>query len=90
MISADPCIVYRAEEAIQATQKIGSPVVVKPLDANHGRGVSINLTQDADVKAGFASSGTTFKQFCHSDRELCRRLRSPHSASFKRRLQFPV
>lgn len=49
-------IVYSAEEAIQAAQKIGFPVVVKPLDANHGRGVSINLTQDADVEAGFAEA----------------------------------
>jgi cyanophycin synthetase len=49
-------IVYSAEEAIQAAHKIGFPVVVKPLDANHGRGVSINLTQGADVEAGFAEA----------------------------------
>lgn len=49
-------IVYSAAEAIQAAQKIGWPVVVKPLDANHGRGVSINLTKDDEVAAGFAEA----------------------------------
>jgi cyanophycin synthetase len=49
-------IVYSADEAIQAAHKIGFPVVVKPLDANHGRGVSINLAQDTDVEAGFAEA----------------------------------
>jgi cyanophycin synthetase len=28
-------------------------VVVKPLDGNHGRGVSINLTEDAQVEVAF-------------------------------------
>jgi cyanophycin synthetase len=49
-------IVYSASEAVQAAHKIGFPVVVKPLDANHGRGVSINLTKDADVEAGFVEA----------------------------------
>lgn len=46
-------IVYTVAEAVQAAHKIGFPVVLKPLDANHGRGVSINLTKDEDVEAGF-------------------------------------
>ena len=46
-------IVYNAKEAMRAATNIGHPVVVKPLDANHGRGVSINLNTDADVEAGF-------------------------------------
>lgn len=49
-------IVYSAAEAIQAARKIGWPVVVKPLDANHGRGVSINLTKDDEVSAAFAEA----------------------------------
>lgn len=49
-------IVYSAQEAVRAAHKIGFPVVVKPLDANHGRGVSINLTKDAEVTAGFAEA----------------------------------
>jgi cyanophycin synthetase len=34
-------------------KRIGYPVVVKPLDGNHGRGVSINLTEDAQVEVAF-------------------------------------
>ncbi|MDT8326754.1 MAG: cyanophycin synthetase [Roseovarius sp.] len=49
-------IVYTAQQAVQAAHKIGFPVVIKPLNANHGRGVSINLLTGADVEAGFAEA----------------------------------
>ncbi len=49
-------MVYSAREAVRAAQRIGHPVVVKPLDANHGRGVSINLNTDDEVEAGFAEA----------------------------------
>ncbi|MFQ5545770.1 MAG: acetate--CoA ligase family protein, partial [Acidiferrobacterales bacterium] len=37
-------LVYDARQATRAAERIGFPVVIKPLNANHGRGVSINLT----------------------------------------------
>ena len=40
-------------DAIEAAETIGYPVVVKPLDGNHGRGVSINLRDAEQVRAGF-------------------------------------
>ncbi|WP_372570697.1 cyanophycin synthetase [Ruegeria jejuensis] len=46
-------MVYSGREAIRAARRIGHPVVIKPLDANHGRGVSINLNSDEEVEAGF-------------------------------------
>ncbi len=46
-------MVYGPREAARAARKIGYPVVVKPLNANHGRGVSINLTEDEQVKTAF-------------------------------------
>lgn len=46
-------LVYSPAEAIRAAKRIGFPVVVKPLDGNHGRGVSINLTEDAQVEVAF-------------------------------------
>ncbi len=41
------------DEAVRAAKKIGYPVVIKPLDANHGRGISINLTTDQEVRDAF-------------------------------------
>ncbi len=49
-------MVYSAREAVRAAGRIGHPVVVKPLNANHGRGVSINLNSDEEVEAGFAEA----------------------------------
>ncbi|MCB2137015.1 MAG: acetate--CoA ligase family protein, partial [Rhodobacteraceae bacterium] len=46
-------LVYSPEQAVRAAKRIGYPVVVKPLDGNHGRGVSINLTEDEEVVKGF-------------------------------------
>ena len=41
-------------EAWEAAQDIGLPVVVKPSDGNHGRGVMLDLRTEADVQAAFA------------------------------------
>lgn len=41
------------EDAWEEAQDIGLPVVVKPIDANHGRGVSLNLMTEAEVKAAY-------------------------------------
>jgi len=46
-------MVYSAQEAVRAAKSIGHPVVVKPLDANHGRGVSIDLNTDEEVSTAF-------------------------------------
>ncbi|WP_293775598.1 cyanophycin synthetase [uncultured Oxalicibacterium sp.] len=47
-------IVDSAEAAWEAAESIGLPVVVKPLDGNHGRGVSTNLNTEAEVRAAYA------------------------------------
>ena len=47
-------MVYSDRRAAAAAERIGYPVVVKPLNANHGRGVSINLTTDEQVMTAFA------------------------------------
>ncbi len=41
------------DEAVSAVNRMGYPVVIKPLDANHGRGISINLTSDEEVREAF-------------------------------------
>lgn len=46
-------MVYDAREAVQAARRIGHPVVVKPLNANHGRGISVGLEDDDEVSEAF-------------------------------------
>ena len=46
-------MIYSKERAVRAAKRIGYPVVVKPLNANHGRGVSIDLTSAEQVETAF-------------------------------------
>jgi cyanophycin synthetase len=46
-------LVHDERDCLRAARRIGYPVVVKPLDANHGRGVSINLVEDAQVETAY-------------------------------------
>lgn len=46
-------VVYAPDDAVQAAERLGYPVVTKPLDGNHGRGVEINLRTPEDVRWGF-------------------------------------
>ncbi len=46
-------LVYSPEGAVEAAAEIGFPVVTKPLNANHGRGISIRLMTPEQVAAGF-------------------------------------
>src|SRR5881398_749701 len=46
-------MVRSADEATAVAARIGYPVVTKPLDGNHGRGVSLDLRSEEDVRRGF-------------------------------------
>ncbi len=46
-------LVRSQSDAVRAAERIGYPVVVKPYNANHGRGVSINLGDADQVRAAF-------------------------------------
>jgi cyanophycin synthetase len=46
-------VVRTAEDAVWEAERIGYPVVTKPLDGNHGRGVSLDLRTPEDVRRGF-------------------------------------
>ncbi|MBL8618172.1 MAG: cyanophycin synthetase [Deltaproteobacteria bacterium] len=45
-----------ADQAARAARRLGYPVVVKPLDANHGRGVSIGLETEEAVRLAYAQA----------------------------------
>jgi len=46
-------LVQSETQAVRAARRIGFPVVTKPYNGNHGRGISIRLTSDAEVAHGF-------------------------------------
>jgi cyanophycin synthetase len=48
--------VRSADEAADAARRLGFPVVTKPLDASHGRGVSLNLMNEEQVRWGYAQA----------------------------------
>src|SRR5499425_298975 len=47
-------LVQSENQAVRAAQRIGFPVVTKPYNGNHGRGISIRLTTDQEVMQGYA------------------------------------
>jgi cyanophycin synthetase len=46
-------LVRSADEAAAAARRLGFPLVTKPLDVSHGRGISLNLTTPEEVRRGF-------------------------------------
>ncbi len=50
----DQQLVNTVDEAVQAAKRIGYPVVLKPLDGNHGRGVTVDVQTPDAVRAAFA------------------------------------
>jgi len=49
-------LVRTARAAVSAAERVGYPVVIKPLNANHGRGVSIGVETSEHVEAAFAQA----------------------------------
>ncbi|HYC68219.1 cyanophycin synthetase [Brevundimonas sp.] len=46
-------VVRTAEQAVAGAKGLKRPLVVKPLDGNHGRGVTTGLRSDAEITAAF-------------------------------------
>lgn len=65
-------LVDSPEHAWQAAMDIGLPVVVKPCDGNHGRGVFTNLMSQAEIETAYAvavdeGSGVVVERFILGD-----------------------
>lgn len=64
----DGKVVYSEISALMAAGQLGTPVVVKPLDSNQGKGVHLNLNTPAEIKEAFGcaskfSTGVIVEQF---------------------------
>ncbi len=46
-------LVQGEDDAVAAAERVGYPVVVKPFNANHGRGITIHITTADEVRAAF-------------------------------------
>lgn len=65
-------LVDTAEDAWEAAESIGLPVVVKPCDGNHGRGVFTNLRTRDEIETAFGiavdeGSGVLVERFIEGD-----------------------
>ncbi|WND79635.1 cyanophycin synthetase [Lysobacter capsici] len=49
-------LVTDSSGAIRAAKKLGGSVVTKPYNGNHGRGITIDISSDEDVRAGFEAA----------------------------------
>jgi cyanophycin synthetase len=49
-------VVRDAEAAVRAARRLRYPLVVKPLDGNHGRGVTIGIENEEQLRSGFGEA----------------------------------
>ena len=49
-------VAYTEESAVSSADHLGYPVVVKPYDGNQGKGVALNLENEAQVRRAFAEA----------------------------------
>ncbi len=49
-------LVASQTDALKAARHLAGPVVLKPYNGNHGRGITINITADDDIRAAFQAA----------------------------------
>ena len=49
-------LVRSADRAVRAAERLGYPVVTKPYNGNHGRGITVGLATPEAVRAGFEAA----------------------------------
>lgn len=50
---ADGCMVYDIADALDCAGDMGYPVVIKPKDGNQGKGVSVNINSDEELREAY-------------------------------------
>jgi cyanophycin synthetase len=54
-------VVRDVEEAVRGAKRLRFPLVTKPLDGNHGRGVTIGIMDEAQLRFGFSEAQSQAK-----------------------------
>ncbi|MEJ7746795.1 MAG: cyanophycin synthetase, partial [Luteimonas sp.] len=49
-------LVNEQTDALKAAKKLGGRVVLKPYNGNHGRGITIDVIEDDDIRAGYQAA----------------------------------
>src|SRR5690606_34174565 len=49
-------IIRKEEDLEQASNYVGFPLVMKPINGNHGRGITVNITNSTDALEGFRTA----------------------------------
>ncbi|MCW8807200.1 MAG: cyanophycin synthetase [Rhodanobacter sp.] len=49
-------LVQSEDAALRAARRLGLPVVTKPFNGNHGRGISIHLSSEQEIRDGYAAA----------------------------------
>ncbi|MBJ6978445.1 MULTISPECIES: cyanophycin synthetase [unclassified Luteimonas] len=49
-------LVTSQTDALKAARRLGGPVVLKPYNGNHGRGITIDITGDDEIRAAFVAA----------------------------------
>lgn len=67
-------VVYSLEEAISSMNKLGGGVAVKPFDGNHGRGVSLHVSTEENIREAYSvakeeSTGGVMIEECFTGRD---------------------
>ena len=49
-------LVTSQSDALKAARRLGGPVVLKPYNGNHGRGITINISSDDEIREAFTAA----------------------------------
>ena len=55
-------VVQSLQEALEVVQKVGFPLVIKPLDSNQGKGVTVNIMSESQIHQAFLEANKHSKK----------------------------